>query len=304
MATDVTAGDRDMRENDGRKLDHRTLEALRLRAIDQVHQGARPEDVAVALGLHRKTVYAWLKKYREGGRNALLARPVPGRPSRLSEHQLRELSALITRTDPRQFDFESALWTADLVRQVIRRKFGVTLSPVSVARQLDKLGMAPQRPPRRAYQGDPDAMACWQRQEYPRIAARAAAAGATIYFAGETGQERHSVMTGARAPTCGNDGRRRFTMISAVAAKGGAPRFAVFDAAAAGALSFTEFCARLVHGAPGPVYLVVDRHPAHRAQCVKDYAAASHGKLELFYLPTGYVGLLMKGRGRESPALG
>ena len=46
-----------MRENDGRKLDHKTLEALRLRAVERVNSGAHPEDVAAALGLHRKTVY-------------------------------------------------------------------------------------------------------------------------------------------------------------------------------------------------------------------------------------------------------
>ena len=46
-----------MRDNDGRKLDHKTLEALRIRAVGQVEQGAHPEDVAAALGLHRKTVY-------------------------------------------------------------------------------------------------------------------------------------------------------------------------------------------------------------------------------------------------------
>jgi transposase len=276
-----------MRENDGRKLDHKTLEALRLRAVEQVLKGARPEDVAMALGLHRKTVYAWLKKYREGGRGALLARPVPGRPPRLGAEQLRELSSLLTETDPRQFDFEFALWTADLVREVIHRKFGVSLSQVSVTRQLGKLGMAPGRPLRRAYQRDPDAMAWWQQKEYPHIAARAAAAGATVYFADEAGQPR-GIVRRARRSEPGTDDGGRFTMISAVTAKGGAPRFALFNAAVAGAHSFTEFCARLLHGAPGPVYLIVDRHPAHRAQCVRDYAASTRGGLELFYLPAGY----------------
>jgi len=279
-----------MRQNDGRKLDHKTLEALRLRAVEQVQQGARPEDVAIALGLHRKTVYAWLKKYREGGRGALLARPVPGRPPRLGERELRELSALLAETDPRQFDFEPALWTADLVSEVIHRKFGVSLSPVSVTRQLGKLGMAPSRPLRRAYQRDPDAMAWWQRREYPHIAARAAAAGATVFFADEAGQE-HRPARRTRRPAAGAAGAADnggFTLISAVTARGGAPRFAVFDAAAAGAPGFTEFCARLLHGASGPVYLVVDGHPAHRAQCVQDYAASTRGGLELFYLPAGY----------------
>jgi transposase len=70
-----------VRENDGRKLDHRTLEVLRLRAVEQVQAGAHSEDVAQTLGLHRKTVYGWLAKFREGG---LAAKPVPGRPPKLS----------------------------------------------------------------------------------------------------------------------------------------------------------------------------------------------------------------------------
>jgi transposase len=32
-----------------------------------------------ALGMGRGTVYGWLAKYREGGREGLRARPVPGR---------------------------------------------------------------------------------------------------------------------------------------------------------------------------------------------------------------------------------
>jgi hypothetical protein len=41
-----------VRENDGRKLDHRTLEVLRMRAIEQVAAGAHPEEVAVTMGFH------------------------------------------------------------------------------------------------------------------------------------------------------------------------------------------------------------------------------------------------------------
>jgi len=48
-----------------------------------------PEDVAASLGMGRGTVYGWLAKYREGGRDALKARPVPGRPPKLSGEQMR-----------------------------------------------------------------------------------------------------------------------------------------------------------------------------------------------------------------------
>src|SRR4029453_9690779 len=42
-----------MRDDDGRKLDHKTLEQLRLRAVRQIEQGAHPEDVAAALRMPR-----------------------------------------------------------------------------------------------------------------------------------------------------------------------------------------------------------------------------------------------------------
>ena len=34
-----------MRDDDGRKLDHKTLEQLRIRAVRQIQHGAHPEDV-------------------------------------------------------------------------------------------------------------------------------------------------------------------------------------------------------------------------------------------------------------------
>ena len=176
-----------MRENDGRKLDHQTLEVLRLRAVEQIEAGAHPEAVADALGLARGTVYMWLAKYREGGRDALKARPVPGRPPKLSGPQLRRLYALIVGADPRQLEFEFALWTREMVRELIRREFMVALSVVSVGRLLRRLGLSPQRPLYRAYQQDPQAVQRWKSEEYPRIRTEAEAAGATIYFADEAG---------------------------------------------------------------------------------------------------------------------
>ena len=49
-----------MRENDARRLDHHTLEALRERAVRKVQEGESPEVVARVLGLNRSTVYGWL----------------------------------------------------------------------------------------------------------------------------------------------------------------------------------------------------------------------------------------------------
>ena len=62
-----------MRKDDARKLDHATLEALRIRAVALVEKGQSPEVVGKALGLNRTTIYDWLALYRRGGERAACA---------------------------------------------------------------------------------------------------------------------------------------------------------------------------------------------------------------------------------------
>jgi transposase len=281
-----------MREHDGRKLDHQTLEQLRIRAVRQVEQGAHPEDVAQALGMTKAAVYAWLAKYREGGLEALKARPVPGRPPKLSGAQLARLYALVVGNDPRQLRFKFALWTRAMVRELIRREFGVALSEVSVGRLLRKLGLSPQRPLYRAYQQNPEAVARWKAEEYPAIREQAAQVGATIYFADEAGvrSDYHAGTTWApvgRTPVVATTGDRfGVNLISAVTAKG-ALRFAAYEGSLNGPV-FIDFCRRLLHDASGPVFLVLDGHPVHRSKAVKAFVASTGGRLRLCFLP-GYA---------------
>jgi transposase len=281
-----------MRDDDGRKLDHRTLEQLRIRAVGQIEQGAHPEEIAAALGMTRAAVYGWLAKYREGGLAALKARPVPGRPSKLSGSQLQRLSTMVVGNDPRQLQFVFALWTRAMVRELIRREFGVRLSEVSVGRLLRKLGLSPQRPLYRAYQQNPEAVARWKAETYPRLRAQAAEVGATIYFADEAGvrSDYHAGTTWApvgRTPVVAATGDRfAVNLISAVSAKGKL-RFAAYDGNLNGKV-FIDFCRRLLHDSPGPVFLVLDGHPVHRSKAVKAFAASTNGRLRLCFLP-GYA---------------
>jgi transposase len=241
-----------------------------MRAVDQVGKGAHPEDVAAALGLHRKTVYDWLAKYREGGTDALRARPVPGRPPKLGGPELSRLFTLIVGRDPRQSQFDFALWTREMVREVIRREFSVALSGASVGRLLHAIGLSPRQPAHGAYQQDPGAAERWKKESYPAIRATARGAGAVVYIADEAGMRSEY----SRFPV---------NMISAVSAKS-ALRFAVYEGTTNAAM-FIDFCERLLHDALGPVYLIVDGRPAHRAGAIREFTASTEGGLTLFFLP-------------------
>lgn len=282
-----------MRDDDGRKLDHRTLEAIRRRAVAAVLRGEHPEDVAAAIGMRRGTVYNWVALYRAGGDAALLAKPLPGRPAKLTREQMRRVATLVAGTDPRQLHFDFALWTRDMVGELISREFGIQLSASSVGRLLHRLGLSPQRPLWRAWQADPEKVQAWKETEFPAIRARARAQGATVYFGDEAGirSDHHAGTTWARVgrtPIVRATGARHsLNMISAVTVQG-LLRYTSFTGSLTGAV-FIDFCKKLLadtEKATGRgVYLIVDGHPVHRAKKVQQWAASTQGRFQLYVLP-------------------
>ena len=111
-----------------------------------MESGHSPELVADIFGVSRGSVFEWQKKYRDGGLAALSTKVASGRPTVLSDDQMLKLYSLIAGRDPRQLSFGFALWTRKMIRELIRRQFGVEVSLVTVGRILKKLGMSPQRP--------------------------------------------------------------------------------------------------------------------------------------------------------------
>jgi transposase len=278
-----------MNKRDGRALDHKTLEEIRIRAVQQVEAGESPEDVIRVLGFGRTVIYDWLAKYREGGTEALRAKPIAGRPSKLAGKQIKWLYRTITSKNPLQLRFEFALWTRGMVRDLIREKFGVHLSEVSVGRLLRKLGLSPQKPLRRAYEQDPERVQKWMDEEYPKIRALAKKERASVYFGDEAGvrSDFHSGTTWAvkgQTPVVPATGQRfGLNLISAVSPRG-EMRFMIVNGRM-NAGRFIEFLDRLTHNQPRPVFLIVDGHPSHRARKVSEYVRGKKGKLRLFFLP-------------------
>lgn len=128
-----------MNELDGRKINRKALEEIRIRAVKRVEAGESPEVVIKALGITRPRIYEWIAKYREGGIEALRSRKAPGKTPKLSGNQLKKVYRLVVSVDPRQLRFEFALWTRSMIRELIKREFDVRLSEVSVGRLLSTL---------------------------------------------------------------------------------------------------------------------------------------------------------------------
>jgi transposase len=280
-----------MKELDGRKLSHEALEQLRINAVQRVEKGESPEVVIKSIGFERVCIYRWIAAYRAGGIEALKAKKIDGRPTLLKGEQLMKLFSVITKETPEQYKFPFALWTAGIIRDVIRQMFGIKMSEVSVWRTLKKLGLSPQRPLRRAYQQNHENVKTFIEKEYPTIKARAKLLHASIYWGDEASirSDYHSGTTWApkgATPIVKTTGARyKVNMISAISSHGGM-RFMVIEKGL-NTTTFIEFLARLIAGQMNPVFLIVDGHPVHKSKKVKEYIESLNGKMELYFLP-GY----------------
>ena len=231
-------------KRDGRTLDHATLESIRKMAVQRVREGERPSDVIASFGMHRCTIYGWLKAARGRGHGlkALAAKPASGRPRSLTARQEHQVFRWINGKNPMQYGFDFGLWTRQIAGDLIAQRFGVTLSLASVGALLARVGLTPQKPLQRAYQRDPEAIARWQRETYPAIARQAKRDKADIYFWDESGFRADAVQGttwGAKGqtPVVSVPGQRQgISAASAVSAKG-----AFWFATYAGGLNGTLF---------------------------------------------------------------
>jgi transposase len=281
-------------KRDGRSFDHRTLEAIRLMAVERVRDGEAASSVIASYGFSRTTIYKWIAAAAAPGVGVrgLLSRPATGRPRTLSGRQERQVFRWINGRDPRQYGLDFGLWTRAVVANLIERKFGVRLGVTAVGELLAKLGLTPQKPLQRAYQRDPAAIERWQRDTFPAIARQAKASGGEVSFWDESGFRAdtvHGKTWGVKGqpPIVERPGQRQsISAASAVNSKG-----AFWSCTYQGGLNaelFVDLLQRLMRRRTKPVHLVVDGLPAHKTLLVKTYVASTDGLLTLHFLP-GYA---------------
>ena len=274
---------------DGRKLSHSQSEYIRVQSVKQVRlENKSPEEVIKLFGLHRTNIYKWLRWYDafgfEGLKSSKSAGPIP----KISAKQEKQLTKLLLK-NPLQLQFDYALWTIDMIVELIQRKYSVVYSKVQVGRLMKKLGLSRQRPLERAVQQDPKKVEEWLKKQYPSIKREAKKEKREIYFSDEAGfhataQYGTTWAPKGETPIIKTSGKReKVNVISAVNNKGKL-RFMLYDNNFNSTV-FIDFLKRLMHKQPSPVSLIVDGHKSHFTIAVKEYVATTKGKLKLYQLP-------------------
>jgi len=277
-------------KHDGRSLKHNTLAELRRMAVRRVvEDGAKPSAIAAGYGFCRNYLYPWLQKFRDQGWEALAERIAQGPARKLNEKQRQRVKRWIIGKDPRQYGFDFGLWSRRIVQALIQQKLGVEMGLTAVGRLLASLEITPQKPLRRVYERDPQMVQWWLQEAYPKLKRRAKRQGARIFFLDEAGFQSdpplgHTYGLKGKTPVVVTSGQRQsLNVISAVNARG--EFWAASYTGKLNAQAFVGFLEDFMKGRSGKVFLVVDGHPAHKANKVTDYVASLEGRLELHPLP-------------------
>lgn len=281
-----------MAKRDGRPFSDEVLEVLRERAVAMAELGHSQRTIAAALGVHKNTVSRWLIAWRTSGAAALKPRQRGRRPQEqmlVSAAQAAEIRQMITENSPDQLGLPFALWGREAVRDLIQRRYGITLAIRTVGDYLRRWGFTPQRPVKRALERQDARIRAWLSKDYPQIARRAKAEDAEIHWGDETGLSNQanygrSFAPKGQTPVIRRTAKRHTTSLISTLTSRGTLRFMIYEGALNAGL-FLTFLKRLVRSADRKVFLVVDHLKVHHATRVAAWVADHQEQLELFFLP-------------------
>jgi transposase len=279
---------------DARRLSPQAQEDLRRRAVAAVKAGFTQAAVSIMLGVSPKTVWRWVDAFDRKGNKALKAGKRgrrPGEQKALDARQEARVRRAVVGKYPDQVALPGLVWTRPQVRQLVRDWFGVGLSLVTIGKYLRSWGLSPQKPIRRAYEQNPEAVARWLEVDYPTIEKRAKKEKAVILWLDQTGLRSDAAVgtTWApvgRTPVVGKTGKRFGVNVMAAISNRGELYFTCFTGSFTGPV-FLAFLDRLVRHLDRKIHLVVDGHPVHRRVNVRNWLADRVVQIEMHFLP-GY----------------
>lgn len=285
---------------DARSLPEEALQVLRKQAHRLRHNNKKTwREIAGLVGVGLSTVMNWVAKYnlndssitdfaaKKRGRSCGEKRILDG----ATESLLREM---IVKERPADLGIPFGLWSQAAVREAIRIRCGIEMSPRTVYSYLERWGYTSQRPAKMAIERDAEWVQLWMKHEFPAIQARVAAENGILYWADETAVQQGASWAKGYSPkgetpilemTKKNIGR--ISMVCASSNEGIA-KFS-FKEGGFNWQAFKEFLEFLVKDQTDgkKIFIILDNASIHNATAIHDWLEQPdiRQKIELFYIP-------------------
>lgn len=126
----------------------------RLHGLLLISAGQSCRQVAQLFGENGTTVQRWVRRFEEGGLDALREGERPGRPRMLDARQWRKLQGDL-RKSPRDVGLPATLWDGPVLSEHLRQRYGVDLGVRQCQRMFRQSGFRFRKPRPQVAQADP-----------------------------------------------------------------------------------------------------------------------------------------------------
>ena len=144
------------------------LEQRRMRAGKLFRKGVAQADIARTLRVTPASVSQWHAVWQKEGLSGLQSKGHPGIPTALTEAKAQKLKAVILK-GPRAFGYTTDLWTLERIREVAKKKAGLSFVTTRIWHAVISLNLSCQKPIARSKERDEKAIAHWRTRTFPRL---------------------------------------------------------------------------------------------------------------------------------------
>jgi transposase len=141
-------------------------EAVRMCAAEWFMQKVPVAEIASRLRVSTNSVYVWRRRWKAGGRAALVSKGAGGSTCRLDQARVDRLAAALEQGPAAHGYVEDQRWTLARVADLIARMFRIRYTLRGVSYLLHRMGFSAQVPTHRAVERDEHAIATWRKEAW------------------------------------------------------------------------------------------------------------------------------------------
>jgi transposase len=248
-----------------------------------------PEITSILI-VSENSVNRWIEKFLLNGPKGLLPRKPPGRKTRLTKSQKKELDRLIV-SGPSECGFPGACWRSPMIQKLIYDKFGIFYSVHYISQLLKDMGFSFQKAKFVSDHKNPEERRKWLETQWPEIIKITESKDCYVLF----GDEASFPQWGSLSCTWAKKGQTPVVKTSGI--RKGYKVFGLIDYFTGrffcrgheGRLnsgSYTDFLTEVMKKTRKHIILIQDGARYHTSRFMKDFFRKHSHRITVYQLPS------------------
>ena len=266
------------------------IKVKRILAVLMLGAGQIISEIKKLLQVEGQTIRGWMKAYLLRGLKGLRSGKSPGRPSKLTKTERKELAQLI-KGGPEASGFSGACWRTPMLQHLINERFGVFYNARYLSELLKNMGFSYQKAKFVASKCDKKARKAWLNSTWKEIMALAKNENSHILFGDEASFPQWGSLSYTWAPvgqqpiveTSGSrKGYKVFGLIDYFTGK----FFAKGHEGKLNADSYIDFLQSVLSKTRKHIILIQDGAPYHKGKKIEAFFEENEHRMTVYTLPS------------------